>query len=59
VGDRFGLRKLLLETCGWQVCTRRVVVGDLWATGSDQESCRWRPVGNRLGSGEMSLETCG
>jgi hypothetical protein len=57
VGDRFGLGKLSSERCGSQVCTGRVVVRDLWVTAWDRESCRWRPVGNRLGSGELSLET--
>jgi hypothetical protein len=37
----------------------RVVVGDLWVTGWDRERCRWRPVGDRLGSGELLLETFG
>jgi hypothetical protein len=59
VGNRFRLRELLSETCGSQVCSGRVVVGDLWATGLDQGSCRWRPVGCRFGSGELLLETCG
>jgi alpha-D-ribose 1-methylphosphonate 5-triphosphate synthase subunit PhnG len=57
--DRFRTGELSLETCGWQVRIGRGVVGDLWVTGWDRESCPWRPVGDRFRSGALSLQTCG
>jgi hypothetical protein len=36
----------------------RVVVGDIWATGSNWEGC-WRDVGDRFRSELLLLERCG
>jgi hypothetical protein len=45
VGDRFGLRGLLLDRCGPKVGVGRVVVGEIRKTRSDYESFHWRDVG--------------
>jgi hypothetical protein len=74
VGNRFGSGELLSErceshvcsgrvvwlgTCGQQVWIVRVVAGDLWVAGLDQESCSRRDVGHKFVLEELSLETCG
>jgi hypothetical protein len=73
VGDRFELGGFSLDRCGPQVRVGRVVVGEMWATGSSWEGFRWRDVGDRFGSegfrwrdvgdrfelGGFSLERCG
>jgi hypothetical protein len=48
-----------LERCGRQVRVGRVVVGEMWATGSRWEGCSWRDVGDRFELKGFSLEICG
>jgi hypothetical protein len=59
VGERFEFGGFSLEICGRQVRIDRVVVVEMWVTGSDREGCCWRDVGKRLELGELLLERYG
>jgi hypothetical protein len=59
VGDRFELGRFSLERCGKQVRVERVVVGEMWATGSSWEGFCWIDVGDRFELGGFSLDRCG